>query len=124
MRHQTKLQMLMDKKEKYMAIFGAFADAPMKDFMEGLFKGLGAEKRKSLVVEDVSYHRLSANTVTLEAFFCLAPVESNRWIWARVVKDDKAGTVEEMFFTRYNYREQTLPSLEACIDYYLKEDDK
>ncbi len=32
----------MDKEEKYMALFQAFADAPMKDFMEGLFKGLGA----------------------------------------------------------------------------------
>ena len=106
---------------KYLNIFSAFEKAPLEDFLKGIFKGVSVEQRKSLVLENVSYHRLNADVVTLEAWMCVAPVESNQWIWARVEMDAAAGTVQEFFFTKDNYRKQTLPSLQACIDYYKEE---
>lgn len=106
---------------KYLNIFNAFEKAPLEDFLKGIFKGLSAEQRKALVLEDVSYHRLNADVVTLEAWMCVAPVESNQWIWVRVEMDAAAGTIQELFFTKDNYRKQALPSLQACIDYYKEE---
>lgn len=50
---------------------------------------------------------------------CVAPVESNQRIWVRVEMDAAASTVQELFFTRDNYRKQALPSLQACIEYYV-----
>lgn len=106
---------------KYLNIFSAFEKAPLEDFLKGIFKGISTEQRKSLVLEDVSYHRLNADVVTLEAWMCVEPVESNQWIWVRAEMDSAAGTVQELFFTRDNYRKQALPSLQACIDYYKEE---
>jgi len=114
---------LFMENAKYLNIFSAFEKAPLEDFLKGIFKGIPAEQRKSLVLEDVSYHRLNAEVVTLEAWMCIAPVESNQWIWVRVEMDAAAGAVQEYFFTKDNYRKQALPSLQACIDYY-KEDTK
>ena len=104
---------------KYLSIFGAFEKAPIEDFLEGLFKGITAKQRKSLVIEDVSYHRLNADVVTLEAWICVAPMESNKWIWVRVEKNDAEGCVQEKFFTKDSYRQQALTSLKECLEYYI-----
>ena len=103
---------------KYLGIFDAFEKAPLEDFLKGIFKGTTAEQRKSLVIEDVSYHRLNADVVTLEAWMCLAPMESNQWIWVRVEKNDATGSVQEQFFTKDSYGQRPLGSLQECIDYY------
>ena len=107
-------------KTKYLNIFGAFEKAPLEDFLKGIFKGITAEQRKSLLIEDVSYHRLNANVVTLEAWMCLVPMESNQWIWVRVEKDDATGSLQEHFFTKESYRKQALSTLQECIDYYKR----
>ena len=103
---------------KYLSIFGAFEKAPLEDFLKGIFKGLSEEQSKSLLTGDVSYHRLNANVVTLEAWMCMAPMETNQWIWVRVEKDDVSGSVQEQFFTKDSYRKQALSSLQECLDYY------
>lgn len=110
--------------EKYRQLFEQFALAPMEGFLKILFKGISAEVRKQLVLEDVAYHRHSADVVALDAWMCVMPVESNQWIWARVEMNGATGAVEEQFFTRDNYRQQALGSLEECIDYYKKQEDK
>ena len=106
---------------KYLNIFNAFEKAPLEDFLKGIFKGISAEQRKALVLEEVSYHRFNADVVTLEAWICVAPVESNQWIWVIVEMDAAAGTIQESFFTRDHYGKEALPSLQACIDYYKEE---
>lgn len=103
---------------KYINIFSAFEKAPLEDFLKVIFKGITAGQRKSLIIEDVSYHRLNADVVTLEAWINIAPVESNQWIWVIVEMDASTDTIQEEYFTRNNYREEALPSLQACIDYY------
>lgn len=108
-------------KEKYAELFAAFGRAPMEDFLRTLFKGVSTEARKQLVLEDVAYHRHSADVVALDAWMCMTPVESNQWIWARVEMNGATGTVEEQFFTRDNYRQQALDSFEECIEYYKKD---
>ena len=107
--------------EKYLHIFKDFETAPLEDFLKGIFKGITKDQRKSLLIEDVSYHRLNACVVTLEAWMFVAPMESNRWIWVRVEMDAIAGTVQEKFFARDNYGKEALTSLRACIDYYKEE---
>ena len=111
-------------KGKYDELFAAFGQAPMEDLLKALFKGVSPEVRKQLVLEDVSYHRLSADLVTLEAWMCMAPVDSNRWIWARVEKNGATGAIEEQFFTKDNYRQRALGSLVECIHYYKKDDEE
>ena len=106
------------KKEKYVELFTAFALAPMEEFLKLLFKGLSADVRKQLLLEDVAYHRMNADIVALDAWMCVAPVESNQWIWARVEMNSATGAVEEQFFTKDNYCQQALESLEECIAYY------
>jgi len=103
---------------KYLSIFSAFEKAPLEDFLKGIFKGITTEQRKSLVIEDESFHRLNADVVTLEAWMCLTPMESNQWIWVRVEKDDASGSVQEQFFTKDSYRKQALSSLQECLEYY------
>ena len=116
-------QLLIEmKREKYAELFVAFGQAPMEDFLKLLFKGVSAEARKLLVLEDVAYHRMNADIVALDAWMCVSPVESNQWIWARVEMNGASGAVEEQFFTKDNYRQQALASLAECIDYYKKED--
>ena len=107
--------------EKYLKIFNAFENAPLEDFLKGVFRDVSVEQRKSLVLEDVSYHRLSADVVTLEAWMCVEPIESNQWIWVRVEMDRASGEILEYFFTRDSYRKQSLTSLQACVDYYKEE---
>ena len=103
---------------KYLRIFGAFAKAPLDDFLKGIFKGITAEQRKSLVIEDLSYHRLNADVVTLEAWMSLAPMESNQWICVIVEKDDATGSLLEQFYTKDTFRHRSLESLQECIEYY------
>ena len=112
------------KKEKYAELFAAFSQAPMEDFLKLLFKGVSADVRKQLVLEDVAYHRMNADIVALDAWICVAPVESNQWIWARVEMNGASGAVEEQFFTKDNYRQQALGSLVECIKYYKKDDEE
>lgn len=103
---------------KYLSIFGTFEKAPLEDFLRIIFKGITAEQRKSLVIEEVSFHRLNADVVTLEAWMSIAPLESNQRIWVRVEKDDAAGCVQEQFFTKDSYRQQALSSFQECLEYY------
>ena len=106
------------KTETYADLFHAFGKAPMEGFMGILFSPLNEEQRQSLMLEDVSYHRYNADLVSLEAWMCVAPFENNQWIWARVELNEKTGKVEQEFFTKDSYCQQSLPSLDACIDYY------
>ena len=103
---------------KYLRIFGAFEKAPLDDFLKGIFKGITAEQRKSLVIEDLSYHRLNSDVVTLEAWMSLAPMESNQWICVIVEKDDATGSLLEQFYTKDTFRHHSLESLQECIEYY------
>ena len=105
-------------KAKYLNIFNAFNNVPLEDFLKGIFKGLSANQRRQLVLQDVSYHRYSDNVVTLEAWINMVPAESNRWIWAQVEMDAATGSIQEYYYTRDHYGKQALPSLQACIRYY------
>ena len=109
-------------KEKYFNLFQAFEAAPIAGFLELLFKGVAVEGRKKLILEDVAYHRHSADIVALDAWMYLTPVESNQWIWARVEMDVSTGAIEERFFTKGNYHRQAFGSLEDCIEYYKQKD--
>ena len=64
-------------KEKYAELFAAFGQAPMEEFLKTIIKGVPADIRKQLVLEDVAYHRHSADVVALDAWMSLAPIESN-----------------------------------------------
>lgn len=108
------------KKETYPDLFHAFGKAPMEGFMGVLFSPLNEEQRQSLMIEDVSYHRYNADLVSLEAWMCVAPFENNQWIWVRVEMNSKTGNVDELYFTKDSYRQQSLPTLKDCIDYYAK----
>ena len=105
---------------KYLNLFRAFEKAPMDDILEIILDGVPVEDRKALVLEDVSYHRLNNNVVTLEAWMCLAPVESNRWIWVRVEMDTASGDIKEYYYTKDSYSRQSLSSLKACMECYRK----
>ena len=106
------------KKEKYTELFAAFGQAPMEEFLKTLFMGISADIRKQLVLEDVAYHRHSADVVALDAWMSLVPIESNQWIMARVEMDCSTGKIEELFLAKDSYRKQQLRSLEECVDYY------
>ena len=86
--------------------------------MKILFKGVSADIRKQLVLEDVAYHRHSADVVALDAWMSLVPIEANKWIVARVEMDCSAGKIEELYLAKDSYRKQQLGSLEECIAYY------
>ena len=107
--------------EKYRQLFEQFALAPMEGFLKILFKGISAEVRKQLVLEDVAYHRHSADVVALDAWMSLMPIESNQWILARVEMDCSTGKIEELFLAKdSSLLKQRLRSLEECIEYYKK----
>ena len=108
---------MMDKG-KLKGLFEAFEKAPLDSFMEIIFEGLSEEQRKELVVEDVAFHWKSAEIVSLDVWMCLAPVESNRWIWAVVELNNVSGEICEHFFTKDSYRQQALGSLAECLAYY------
>ena len=107
-------------KEKYEALFAAFGEAPMEEFLKLLFKDVTPEVRRQIVLEDVAYHRHSADVVALDACMCVTPIESNQWIWARVEMDCSTGKIEEYFLAKDSYRQQTLESIEECVEYYQK----
>ena len=109
---------------KYEELFAAFGKAPMDEFLKVLFKGVSPEVREQLVLDDVSYHRLSADVVTLEAWMCVEPVDSNRWIWARVEMNGSTGKIEEQFFTKDNYCKLALWSLVESIKYCKKDNEE
>ena len=105
-------------KAKYEELFAAFGRAPMKEFLELLFDGVPPELKKRLIIEDVSYHRLSATIVTLDAWMVIDSPDSERWIWERVEFDASLNTIEEQFLAKDSYRQQELHSLEECFYYY------
>ena len=105
-------------KAKYSELFAAFEEAPLKEFLELLFEGVPVEQKNRLIIQDVSYHRLSPEIVTLEAWMVIDNPESDRWIWVRVESDSSSDTIEEQFLARDSYRRQELHSLEDCFDYY------
>lgn len=72
--------------------------APLAEFLERLLDGLGPDGRVQLIIEQLSYNRYSPEIDALEAFMCVAPVEKNQWIWARVERDLRQGIFEECFF--------------------------
>lgn len=90
----------------------------MEGFLKILFKGVSADIRKQLVLEDVAYHRHSANIVALDAWMSLVPIEANQWIMARVEMDCSTGKIEVLYLAKDSYRKQQLRSLEECVDYY------
>lgn len=61
-------------KTKYYSIFDAFEKAPLEDFLKVIFKGITPEQRKSLIIEDVSFHRFNPDIVTLEAWMYMDPM--------------------------------------------------
>ena len=105
-------------KAKYNELFAAFEEAPMKEFLKLLFEGVPVELKDRLIIQDVSYHRLSPEIVTLEAWMVIDSPDSERWIWVRVEFDASLNTIEEQFLARDSYRQQELHSLEDCFDYY------
>lgn len=107
-------------EEKYLNLFKAFERAPMEEFLKTIMDAVSAEDRKRLVLEDVSFHRYNADVVSLEAWMCLTPIESNQWIWVRVEKDSSSGSLQEEYNTKDSYGKESLHSLQACIDYYKK----
>ncbi len=105
-------------KAKYLELFAAFGEAPMKDFLELLFEGVPVELKDRLIIQDVSYHRLSPEIVTLEAWMVIDNPESDQWIWVRIESDSSRDTIEELFLTRDSSQEKEPHSLEECFDYY------
>ena len=105
-------------KAKYEELFAAFGRAPMRDFLELLFKEVPDQLRKRLIIEDISYHRHNAEIVTLEAWMVIDNPDSEKWIWVRVESDASLNTIDEQFLTKDSYRRQELHSLEECFDYY------
>jgi len=105
----------------YRNLFDSFEQAPLADFLKVILAGISDEDKKELVIVDLSYHQLNAdNVLTLEAFFSLSSKESDQWIWIQVEKELKTGSIQEEFFTRDSYLRNSLPSLQACIDFYKK----
>ena len=101
----------MMNKAKYNELFAAFEEAPMKEFLELLFEGVPVELKDRLIIHDVSYHRLSPETVTLEAWMVLDSPDSDQWIWARVEWDPASGDVKEYYCTKDSYGKQSLSRL-------------
>ena len=70
----------------------------------GLFEGsyeritgcvvLLVELRQSLLLMNISFHRLNARLVVLDAWVYRAPIEKNQWIMARVEMDGMSGRIE------------------------------
>ena len=108
------------KKEKYETIFKDFDKAPMDYFLETIFEDTPKELRDQLILEDVSYHRHSADIVALEVWMVISSLESNQWILARVEMDQSTGKMEEIFLARDSYRKMPLNSIEDCVKYYQK----
>ena len=105
----------------YRNLFDSFEQAPLADFLNVILAGISDDDKKELVIVDLSYHQLNAdNVLTLEAFFSISSIESDQWIWIRVEKDPESGRIQEEFYTRDSYLKNSLPSLQACINYYKK----
>ena len=107
-------------KAKYSELFVAFRKVPMKEFLELLFEGVPVELKDRLIIQDVSYHRLSPEIVTLEAWMDIDSPKSDKWIWAQVELDTASGDVKESYFTKDSYGKESLSSLKACLDCYRK----
>ena len=110
----------MDLNAKYDGLFKAMPKAPLAEFLEKILEGLTPQQREKLIIEQVSYNRYSPTVETLEAFMCLAPMEENQWIWARVQKNSKDSSVSEKFFTSTARGKYELPTLLECMEYYRK----
>lgn len=108
----------MMNKAKYKELFVAFGQAPMKEFLDILFEGVPIELKNRLIIQEVSYHRLSPEIVTLEAWMVIDNPESDRWIWVRIESDSSRSTIEDLFLTKDSYRKQELHSIEDCFDFY------
>ena len=105
----------------YRNLFDSFEQAPLADFLNVILAGISDDDKKELVIVDLSYHQLNAdNVLTLEAFFSISSIESDQWIWIRVEKDPESGRIQEEFYTRDSYLKNSLPSLQACSNYYKK----
>ena len=105
-------------KARYAELFAAFGKAPMREFLELLFEGVPVELKDRLIIQDVSYHRLSPEIVTLEAWMVIDNPESDQWIWVRVESDSSTEMIEDQFLARDSYRSQELHSFEECFKYY------
>ena len=105
---------------RLLRLFQEFSEAPMIDFLEMLLSTLDEEQRNKLMIEDISYHRCSAQIVTLEAWICIEPVENNQWIWARIELNGETNTIEESYLTKEGFRENALTSIKDCIEQYEK----
>lgn len=110
----------MDKR-KYQEIFDEFEKAPLEAFLESVLEEVKEEQQKLLVLEDVSYHRLNAEVVTLEVTMCLAPIETNKCIWVIMERVASTGQVRKHYYTKDPNGTKAMASLKACIDYYKEE---
>lgn len=96
-------------KGKCQRIFDEFEKALLEAFLESVLEEVKEEQQRLLVLEDVSYHRLSAEVVTLEVSMYLAPIETDKCIWVIMERVASTGQVRKHYYTT---------SLTACIDYY------
>ena len=106
----------MDKK--YQKLFDEFEKAPFEAFLESILEEVKEEQQKLLVLEDVSYHRLNAEVVTLEVSMYLTPIETNKCIWVIMEKVASTGQVRTHYYTKDPTGTKAMVSLKACIDYY------
>ena len=108
-------------KGKYQKIFDEFEKAPLEAFLESVLEEVKEEQQRLLVLEDVSYHRLNAEVVTLEILMCLAPIETNKCIWVIMERIASTGQVRKHYYTKDLNGTKAMASLQACIDYFKEE---
>ena len=108
-------------EKKYQKLFEEFEKAPLEAFLESVLEGVKEEQQKILVLEDVSYHWLNAEVVTLEVTMCLAPIETNKCIWVIMERVASTGQVRKHYYTKDPNGTKAMASLQACIDYYKEE---
>lgn len=108
-------------EKKYQKLFDEFEKAPLEAFLESVLEEVKEEQQKLLVLEDVSYHRLNAEVVTLEVSMCLAPIEAGKCIWVIMERVASTGQVRRHYYAKDSGKSKAMASLKACIDYYKEE---
>lgn len=110
------------RQEKYSELFAAFEKAPMESFLELLFEGVPDHVRKRLIIEDVSYHRNSPDTVSLQAWMVIDSPGSHKWIWVRTEMDRTTDCITVKYYTKVTLRKGlSVNSFEECIESYRTE---
>lgn len=108
-------------EKKYQKLFDEFEKAPLEAFLESVLEEVKEEQQKLLVLEDVSYHRLNAEVVTLEVTMCLAPIKTNKCIWVIMDRVASTGQVRKHYYTKDPNGTKAMASLQDCVNYYKGE---